>query len=194
MQQPRTGLGSEPRSRQVWLQQALSVKGAGSTPWQLPGGQQSLTAGLVRLGHMVLGAGQAEQVPSAIQVVPGGQQVLPLPQMLSLGQQMVMVAPLNRVGRQDVLQQSLLVSGPLGPRLGQAWPLGQHTLSWLAVGAVKEGLRRKLQLSQQARLVGSEPGHTGHTVWLAWGQHPTLESRQASVGQQATVPFDKLHA
>lgn len=220
LQQPVTLVGSEAKSRQVSLQQALACVASGSTGWQLPGGQQSLTAGLARLGHIELGG--LQQVPSVMQmelaaeqqvftpvvltqtwllgqhwslthVVSGRQQLFP--QTPSLGQQMVTLAPLNRAGRQDVLQQNLLVTGPvLGmSRLGHTWPLGQHTLSWLLLGVVKEGSRKLLQLSQQARLVGSEPGHTGHTVWLAWGQHPTLESRQASFGQHATVPFDKLH-
>jgi hypothetical protein len=50
------------------------------------------------------------------------------------------------------------------PMLGQDWPAGQHTVSTLAEGAVNEGLRKLLHVSQQITFVGSVPGHTGHTA------------------------------
>jgi hypothetical protein len=88
------------------------------------------------------------------------------------GPYMLTVAPLHWEGRQEVLQQEkggLAGWGPLGPRLAQSSSGRQHTEVALIVGAVNEGFRKLLQVSQQATLVASLPGHTGHTA-KAWQQ------------------------
>lgn len=147
LQQPLTWVGSEPASRQVkvWLQHALPELGSGSSAWQPPGGQQSLTAGFSRLGHTELGEGQSTQVPAVVQVVPDLQQVLApvvgLMQTWLSGQH----SPLTHCV--PCWQQML----PQMPSLGQQRVIGLGPL----VGR---------QVSQQATLVGSVPGHTGHTV------------------------------
>jgi hypothetical protein len=64
--------------------------------------------------------------------------------MMPAGPHMLTFMLLQVVGRQEVLQQPEkgAFSGPLGPRLGQSWSGGQHTLVALTEGEVNEGIKK----------------------------------------------------